>query len=150
GGAESVLAGVRRLTVLADGAASSEVIFRALAAELLAVPGAEEVHVHHLAGAGKDELVVVYMFEANGQLSYLLPRAERPPGVSWVASTRRSMLAADAREVAANVPRLAQAGAAGCALLVPLAQRGQAEAVGMLVRRRGAPLRDRALDPPAT
>src|SRR5947207_3069130 len=146
GGAESVLAGVRRLTVLADGAASSEVIFRALAAELLAVPGAEEVHVHHLAGAGEDELVVVYMFEANGQLSYLLPRAERPPGVSWVASTRRSMLAADAREVAANVPRLAQAGAAGCALLVPLAERGEVEAVVMLVRRRGGPFGERAVE----
>jgi len=146
GGAESVLAGVRRLTVLADGAASSEVIFRALAAELLAVPGAEEVHVHHLAGSGEDEVVVVYMFEANGQLSYLLPRAERPPGVSWVASTRRSMLATDAREVAANVPRLAQAGAAGCALLVPLAERGEVEAVIMLVRRRGEPFGERAVE----
>src|SRR5947207_8120439 len=146
GGAESVLAGVRRLTVLADGAASSEVIFRALAAELLAVPGAEEVHVHHLAGAGADELVVVYMFEANGQLSYLLPHAERPPGVSWVASTRRSMLAADAGEVAANVPRLAQAGAAGCALLVPLAERGEVEAVVMLVRRSGGPFGERAVE----
>src|SRR2546429_9978164 len=124
-GAESVLAGVRRLTLLADGAANSEVIFRALAAELLAVPGAEEVHIHHVAGdGGEEELVVVYMFEANGQLSYLLPRAERPPGVSWVASTRCSMLAADAGEVAANVPRLAQAGAAGGGPALAPCQRG--------------------------
>src|SRR5436190_14968131 len=146
GGTESVLAGVRRLTLLADRASSSAVIFRALAAELLAVPGAEEVHVHHLAGSGEDEVVVVYMFEANGQLSYLLPRAERPPGVSWVASTRCSMLAADAREVAANVPRLAQAGAAGSALLVPLAERAELEAVVILVRRHGGPFDERAVE----
>ena len=146
-GAESVLAGVRRLTLLADGAANSDVIFRALAAELLAVPGAEEVHIHHVAGdGGEEELVVVYMFEANGQLSYLLPRAERPPGVSWVASTRCSMLAADAREVAANVPRLAQAGAAGSALLVPLAERAELEAVVILVRRHGGPFDERAVE----
>src|SRR5947208_12548800 len=145
-GTEFVLAGVRRLTLLADGAANSDAIFRALAAELLAVPGADEVHLHHVAGGGEDELVVVYMFEANGQLSYLLPRAERPPGVSWVASTRCSMLAADAREVAANVPRLAQAGAAGSALLVPLAERGELEAVVMLVRRHGGPFDERAVE----
>src|SRR5436305_5409264 len=146
GGTESVLAGVRRLTLLADRASSSAVIFRALAAELLAVPDAEEVHVHQLAGAGEDELLVVNMFEANGQLSYLLPRAERPPGVSWVASTRCSMLAADAREVAANVPRLAQAGAAGSALLVPLAERAELEAVVILVRRHGGPFDERAVE----
>src|SRR5712692_5988966 len=91
GAADSVLAGVRRLTALADGAANAGVIFRGLAHELLAVPGAEEVHVHHLAEPGaEEELVAVYMFEANGRLSYLLPRSERPPGVSWVASTGRS------------------------------------------------------------
>src|SRR5437764_11282987 len=145
-GTEFVLAGVRRLTLLADGAANSDAIFRALAAELLAVPGADEVHLHHVAGGGEDELVVVYMFEANGQLSYLLPRAERPPGVSWVASTRCSMLAADAREVAANVPRLAQAGAAGSALLVPLAERAELEAVVILVRRHGGPFDERAVE----
>src|SRR5438552_9875915 len=85
GGAGSVLAGVRRLTLLADGASGSETIFRELARELLAVPGAEEVHIHQLAGPGvEEELVAVYMFEANARLSYLLPRSERPPGVSWV------------------------------------------------------------------
>src|ERR1700736_5147550 len=86
GGADSVLAGVRRLTRLAAGAPSSGVVFRELARELLAVPGGEEVHVHHLADPGSDEeLVAVYMFEGNGRLSYLLPISERPPGVSWVA-----------------------------------------------------------------
>jgi diguanylate cyclase (GGDEF)-like protein len=140
GGAESVLAGVRRLTLLADSAANSEVIFRELARELLAVLGAEEVHVHHLAEPGvEEELVVVYMFDGNGRLSYVLPRAERPPGVSWVASTGRSFLAADAEQLAANVPRLLQAGAASCALLVPLAERGEVGAVVMLVRRLSDP-----------
>src|SRR5207245_1899095 len=140
GGAGSVLAGVRRLTLLADSASNAEVIFRGLARELLAAPGAEEVHVHHLAPAGvEEELVSVYMFEANGRLSYLLPRGERAPGVSWVARTGRSFLAADDQELAANVPRLLQAGAASCALLLPLAERGEVAAVVILVRRLSDP-----------
>jgi diguanylate cyclase (GGDEF)-like protein len=133
---ESVLAGVRRLTLLADGAGDSDTMLRALARELLAVPGAEEVHVHHLAQPGAvEELVDVYMFEGNGRLSYLLPRGERPPGVSWVASTGRSFLAADDHELAASVPRLTATGAANCALLLPLAERGEIEMVVILVRR---------------
>src|ERR1700693_4811403 len=82
---DPLLAGVRRLTLLADEASDSEAIFRALARELLSVPGAEEVHVHHLAVPGAEEdLVAVYMYEADGRLSYLLPHVERPPGVTWV------------------------------------------------------------------
>src|SRR5437588_2763587 len=135
-GAESVLAGVRRLTLLADGAPTSEAIFRALARELLIGVGAEEVHVHHLAAPGEqEELVAVYMFEGDGRLSYLLPHSERPPGVSWVARTGRSFLAGDEGELAANVPRLAASGAASCVLLLPLSERGEVEAVVMLVRR---------------
>src|SRR5438132_2867627 len=146
-GAESVLAGVRRLTVLADGAASSEVVFRELARELLVIPGAEEVHFHHLAEADEaDELVVVYMFDANGRLSYLLPAAERPRGVSWVASTSRSLLLGDQEELAANAPRLAQGGAASYALLVPLIERGQVETVVMLVRRSTNPFDERSVE----
>ena len=38
--------------------------------------------------APRDELVAVYLFEGDGRLSYLLPRAERPPGVSWVVEHR--------------------------------------------------------------
>jgi two-component system, cell cycle response regulator len=140
GGAESVLAGVRRLTLLADSAGNSEVIYRALARELLAELGAEEVHAHHLAQAGaEEELVAVYMFDGNGRLSYLLPRGERPPGVSWVARTGRSFLAAAQDELAANLPRLLQAGAANGALLLPLFERGEVVAVVMLVRRRSDP-----------
>jgi diguanylate cyclase (GGDEF)-like protein len=140
GGAESVLAGVRRLTLLADSAANSEVIFRELARELLAALGAEEVHVHELAEPGADEeLVAVYMFEGNGRLSYLLPRGERPPGVSWVAKTGRAFLAAAEEELAANVPRLLQSGAASAALLLPLFERGEVVAVVILVRRLSDP-----------
>ena len=110
-GLESVLAGIRRLTPLADGARDSDTIFRALARELLAAPGAEEVHVHHLAGADAGEdLVAVYMFDGDGRLSYLQPRGERPPGVSWVASTAAVFLVADADELEASVPRLAATG----------------------------------------
>jgi len=147
GGVESVLAGVRRLTLLADEAPHSEAIFRALARELLAVPGAEEVHVHHLAEPGvAEELVAVYMFEGNGRLSYLLPRGERPPGVSWVASTGRSFLVADDRELAASLPRLAATGATNCALLLPLAERGEVEAVVMLVRRLSDAFDERSVE----
>jgi diguanylate cyclase (GGDEF)-like protein len=149
-GTESVLAGVRRLTLLADSAQNTEVIFRELARELLAVPGAEEVHVHHLSPDAEEELVVVYMFEANGRLSYLLPRGERPPGVSWVASTGQSFLAADDRELAVSVPRLAHTGGSGAALLLPLAERGEVEAVVMLVRRRAEPFAERSVELAAT
>jgi diguanylate cyclase (GGDEF)-like protein len=134
GGVVSLLDGVRRLMLLADSAAEPEAIFRALARELLSVTGAEEVHVHHLAKEG-EELVDVYMFDGFGRLSYLLPRGERPPGVGWVASAGRSFLAADARELAASVPRLAETGFTSGALLLPLAERGKVEAVVVLVRR---------------
>jgi diguanylate cyclase (GGDEF)-like protein len=121
---------------LADSAAEPEAIFRALARELLSVTGAEEVHVHHLAPkGGEDELVAVYMFEGQGRLSYLLARSDRPPGVGWVASSGRSFLAADARELAASVPRLTATGITSCALLLPLAERGEVEAVVVVVRR---------------
>src|SRR3984893_6017619 len=138
--ADPVLAGVRGLALLADGAPDSEAILRALARELLSVPGAEEVHIHHLAPPDvAEELVAVYMFEGNGRLSYLVPRSERPPGVSWVASTGRSFLAADERELAANIPRLLQSGPARAALLLPLAEGGEVAAVVMLVRRTSDP-----------
>jgi diguanylate cyclase (GGDEF)-like protein len=135
-GMQQLLAGIRRLTALADGAADTEAIFRALARELLSVVGAEEVHVHHLGAAGEsDDLVDVYMFDGEGRLSYLSPRAERPPGVSWVARTRRSFLAADAEEFAASVPRLITTGEMSCVLLLPVLERAEVDAVVMLVRR---------------
>ncbi len=138
-GVDRLLLGIRRLSVLADEASASETIYRALARELLSVPGAEEVHVHHLApvGTDDDELVAVYMFAGEARLSYTVPRAERPPGVSWVASTGQSFLAAAADEFAASVPRLTATGALTCALLIPMAERGDVEAVVILVRRVG-------------
>jgi diguanylate cyclase (GGDEF)-like protein len=136
-GVDRLLAGIRHLTAVADGAASADAMFRTLARELLSVPGADEVHVHHLTSGEEDreELVAVYMSGGIGRLSYLHPRSERPPGVSWVASTRSSFLAADAAGLAASVPRLAETGAVSCALLAPLAERGEVEAVVVLVRR---------------
>jgi diguanylate cyclase (GGDEF)-like protein len=135
-GVDRLLAGIRRLTALADEASDPEAIYRALARELLSVPGAEEIHIHHLATSGdEDELVAVYMFAGEGRVSYLVPRSERPAGVSWVASTRRSFMATDSNEFAASVPRLAATGEVSCALLLPLAERGEVEAVVMLVRR---------------
>ena len=135
-GVDRLLAGIRHLTALADGASDADTIFRALAGELLSTPGADEVHIHHLAAdPGEDELVRVHMLGGIGALSYLLPRAERPPGVSWVASSQRSFLAAGSDEFAASVPRLAATGDVSCALLLALAERGEVEAVVVLVRR---------------
>ena len=146
GGVDSVLAGVRRLTLLADGARDADTVLRALARELLCAPGAEEVHVHHLGEGDAEELVAVYMFDGDGRLSYLLPRAERPPGVSWVASTGRSVLIADARELAESVPRLVATGATSSALLLPLAEGGVVEAVVMLVRRLSGAFDEHSVD----
>jgi diguanylate cyclase (GGDEF)-like protein len=150
-GVDSLLAGLARLSLLADGAPDSDTIFRELAHELLSVPGAEEVHVHHLAAPdAAEDLVVVYMFAGYGRLSYLLPRGERPPGVSWVASTGRSFLAADERELAASVPRLAETGAMSSALLLPLAERGEVESVVILVRRLSEAFGERSIELAAT
>jgi diguanylate cyclase (GGDEF)-like protein len=119
--------------LLGDSSAEPEAIFRALARELLSVTGGEEVHVHHLGTKpGEEELVAVYMFEGYGRLSYELPRSERPPGVGWVASSGRSFLAADESELSASGPRLAAAGLSSSALLLPLAERGEVEAVVVL------------------
>ncbi len=146
-GGDPLLDGLRRVMRLADGAGEPEAIFRALARELFSLLGADEVHVHHLAAeeSGEGELVVVYLFEGEGRLSYVAPRSERPPGVAWVASTGQSVLAAGARELAASVPRLAVAGGAGCALLAPLTVRGEVEAVVVLARRRPDAFDERAL-----
>ncbi len=138
-GVDRLLTGIRRLTALADSASDADTIFRAMARELLSVSGAEEVHIHHLgSNEQEDELVAVYMFAGEGRLSYLSPRAERPPGVSWVASTGQSFLAAEAEEFRASVPRLAATGELSAALLLPLADRGEVEAVVILVRRVSA------------
>jgi diguanylate cyclase (GGDEF)-like protein len=146
----SPLGALRRLMRLADGAGDPEAVFHALARELLATVGAEEVHVHHLATDGEraksgrpqeegeegGESVVAYLFAGEGRLSYVVPRSERPPGIAWVASTGQSVLAVGARELAASVPRLAAAGGMGCALLLGLTVRGEVEAVVVAARRR--------------
>jgi diguanylate cyclase (GGDEF)-like protein len=142
---DPLLAGLRRLMRLADGAAEPEAVMRALAGELFALLGADEVHVHHLAsGPSARELdplapaadpVDVYMFGGDGRLSYELLQSERPPGVSWVASTGQSVLLAGARELAGAVPRVAAAGGAAGALLLALTVREEVEAVVIVVRR---------------
>jgi diguanylate cyclase (GGDEF)-like protein len=136
GGFERLLAGIRRLTALAGTALDTEAIFAAMAGELLLEPGAHEVHVHRLGGAG-DDLIAVYLPGANGRLSYLQPAGERSPGIGWVASTGRSFLAADGQELESSVPRLAETGEISAALLLPLAGRGVVEGVVVLVRREG-------------
>jgi diguanylate cyclase (GGDEF)-like protein len=146
-----VLAGVRRLTLLADTTEDSEAVFGALARELIAVMGAEEVHIHHLTPPGEDELVVVHMLDGDGRLSYLQPHEERPPGVSWVAGTGRSFLAVGPRELTASVPRLSitappSGGAPGCALLAPLSLGGQIEVVVVLVRRETEPYDEHSIE----
>jgi diguanylate cyclase (GGDEF)-like protein len=133
---QQLLGGIRRLTAMADGAVESDSIFRALARELLASPGADEVHIHHLTSGGEGEdLVEVFLCEGEGRLSYLSPRADRPPGVGWVARTQRSFLAADTEEFAVSVPRLTATGKVNCALLLPVVERAEVDAVVILVRR---------------
>jgi len=136
-GVDRLLAGIRRMTALADEAGGAEPIVRALAAELLAEPGGDEVQVHHL--GGEEERVDVYLFDAGARIGYALPRAERPAGIGWVASTGQSFLASGPDELAASLPRLSRTGPIVGALLLPLSDRGEAEAVIVLVRRRGAP-----------
>jgi diguanylate cyclase (GGDEF)-like protein len=146
--ADPVLEALRRIMRLADGAGDAEAIFRALARELLALLGADEVHIHHLAAAGtpaEEELVVAYLFEGEGRLSYVVPLAERPPGIAWVASTGQRVLALGARELSVSVPRLAAAGGVGCALLLGLAMRDEVEAVIVVARRRPEAFDERAL-----
>ncbi|HUB35651.1 MAG TPA: sensor domain-containing diguanylate cyclase [Solirubrobacteraceae bacterium] len=136
---------MRRLTLLADGAGDTETVFRGLARELLLAPAAEEVHVHHLAPPPEEqELVVVYMFDGDGRLSYLLDRSERPPGVARVAEHAESLLVTDPGELAVLAPRLAAAGEGGGGLFVPLTVAGEVEAVVTLVRHHGAPFGEHA------
>jgi diguanylate cyclase (GGDEF)-like protein len=151
----SVLAGVRRLTLLAECAEDTDTVFGVLAGELMAVMDAEEVHVHHLSVPGEQDLVVVYMFGGDGRLSYLQPSEERPPGISWVAGTGRSFLAVGPRELTASVPRLSitappGAGGTACALLAPLSLAGQVEAVVVLVRREANHYDERSVEEAAT
>jgi diguanylate cyclase (GGDEF)-like protein len=147
GGVERLLDGVRRLMLLADGSAEAAAIFRALARELLIVTGGEEVHVHHLATrADEDEQVAVYMFDGYSRLSYFIPRSERPPGVSLVASSGSSFLAGDPRELAASLPRLAAAGLSNWAMLLPLAERGEVEAVVVIAGGLSESFRPQAVE----
>ncbi len=153
--ATPVLAGVRRLTLAAESADTDEAVFAALAHELIAVSGAEEVHIHHLRPSGEEEPVVVYLLDGDARLSYLQSREERPPGVSWTQSTGRSFLAVGPRELTASVPRLSltappSEGTAGCALLTPLSLGGQVEAVVVLVRRVAQPYDEHSIDEAAT
>jgi diguanylate cyclase (GGDEF)-like protein len=133
---DPLLGGLRRLMRLADGTAEEpDAIFRALAGELFALLGADEVHVHHLAREDEGgELVAVHLFEGEGRLSYVASPSERPPAVAWVASTGQPVQTVGARELAASVPRLAAAGDAGCALLLGLALQGEVEAVIVAAR----------------
>lgn len=135
-GMDSLLAGVRRLSHVADSAGEPREVFHALACELFAELGVEEVQVHHL--AEHEDTVVVYMFGGDGRLSYLAPPGERPHGVAWVAESGKHVVAYGARELAASIPRLAAAARVDGALLLPLAVRGEVEAVVVLARARAA------------
>jgi diguanylate cyclase (GGDEF)-like protein len=144
-GVDRLLAGIRRLNSLADSANDSEAILRALAGELLAVPGGDEVYVHHLGAPGEEELVAVYVHGGSGRLSYLIPRAERPPGVDWVTDHCQSLLVRAEDDFAASVPRQVAGNTISCALMLPLCEHGAVGAVVILVRRTSG-----VFDPGAT
>jgi len=137
--ADPLLGALRRLMRLADGASEPEAIFRALSRELFSLLGASEVQIHHLAADG-DELLVAYLFDGAARLACRVPRAERPPGVAWVASTGQPLVALGERELQAGVPRLAASGGVGCALLIGLTVRGSVEAVVVVARPDASPL----------
>jgi GAF domain-containing protein len=144
---DPLLAGIRRLALLADGAADPETIYRGLSHELMLAPGASEVHVHHLhPPPEQEELVVAYLFEGDGRLSYLVAPSERPPGVDWVAGEARSARLGDPEELAAALPRLAASSAARSALLLPLRVRADVEAVVTLVSADERSFDTRALE----
>jgi diguanylate cyclase (GGDEF)-like protein len=132
GAFDSLLAGMRRLTQLADNASEPEAIYRALAGELFSELGADEVQVHRLGDV--EDRVTAYMYAGDARLNYALTRAERPPGVAWVASTGQSVLVSGARELAASVPRLSAASGLGCAMLLALQVRGEIEAVVVIAQ----------------
>lgn len=145
----SLLLSMRRLNVIADRASDPEDVMRALARELLASAdeGTNEVLVHHLGdvddGRGEAEprdLVVIYLFDGDGRLSWWSPRSERPAAVSWVANTGRSFVAEGERELRSGAPKLASGPvAARSALLIPLVLRGEVTAVIVLgADREGA------------
>jgi diguanylate cyclase (GGDEF)-like protein len=146
---DALLAGVRRLTQLADSASDPQAIFGALVAELLReLPSVQEVQVHELSSA--QDTVTIHLYGGESCLSYLRPQSERPAGVAWVAGTGQSVLAAGARELHASVPRLAAAGRVGSALLLPLSVHGEVEAVVILVQRAVESFAERAAQHAAT
>lgn len=144
----TLLRGVQTLLSLADGSADAERVLRTLADELELTVGAEEVHVHHLSGFGiRRELVVVYLHDGEGRLSYHSAEAERPPAVSWVASTGRAFLAGGERELLAGLPDLTSGPAAArCALLLPMQISGRVHAVVVLVCRDPARFDERSVE----
>jgi diguanylate cyclase (GGDEF)-like protein len=143
---QQLLAGMRRLMRLADGAAEPDAVMRALAGELFLLLGADEVYLYDLAPlldtngwspvAADSDPVVVYLFGGEGRIGYEVPRAERPPGVAWVASTAQYVIAGGPSELAAVLPRVAATGAGSCAVLLPLSVRGEVEGVVAVVHRR--------------
>jgi diguanylate cyclase (GGDEF)-like protein len=153
-GGEQVLAGMRRLMRLADRAGGAQEIMRALAGELFLLLGAEEVHVHRLAERAEGnnaetaagDAVVAYLFGGEGRLAYTLSGDHRDPGVAWVALTGQRVRAAERAELSAVLPRLAATGDAGSAVLLPLAVRGQVQAVVVVAHRRPGGLDERAAE----
>jgi diguanylate cyclase (GGDEF)-like protein len=148
-GLDGLLAGVRRLTQLADSAGEPQEIFTALAGELLGeLASVEEVQVHQL--CDEQDTVTIHLFGGESCLSYLRPLQERPAGVAWVANTGQSVLASGARELSASVPRLAAAGRVSSALLLPLSVRGEVEAVVIPVQRHAESFDERVAAHAAT
>jgi len=137
---ERLVAGIRRMAAIAQTAVDPETVVRALAAELLDAPGADEVHVHTLAEAGDGlEHVDVYLYGAGARLSYIFDLHDRPPGVEVAARTGEPVIAGGQAEVESRMPRLRLTGEADHALMIPMSERGESAAVVVLVRAGGVP-----------
>ena len=95
-------------------------------------PGADEVHIHHLVADGetraRSSWPCTCPAASAGSATCCRAPSARP---AWAGS--RTPAAASSpptpQELAASVPRLAETGRVTCALLVPLAERGEVEAV---------------------
>lgn len=138
----SALDSLRRLTLLADRVGTPEAVHASLASELLSALHSQEVHVQHLTADSDSDLVVVHLLAADGRLTYLCPRPQRPPAIGRAIDTREPLLASGRTALEAWLPRLAQTRSAAHAIALPMAVSGIVEAVAVVVRAPGEPAFD--------
>jgi diguanylate cyclase (GGDEF)-like protein len=139
-----LVASVRRLSTLAHAARSPGQIHDGLAEGLLALLSVDEVHLQHLGGDGRPELAVAYS-RGPGPTRHTYAVADGPvdPGIEWVATTRRPLVAPDASSLPPGL--IGRHQVAGAALL-PVPVDGRVVTVAVLVSRLPSRLTDERLE----